>query len=596
MRDGWEVQMMTVSGNCTLLEDSWKRLGLGIHDPNTPNHFDFVACNCAQKTLEKRSKDLSFKELRVPGSPYGRRTLVEECMELYPEAETPKAPLRELVTQEGNRVTVIGTGVGNHKDADKKEWARWAECLHYWNGEKVTLGDKKAKPVTGAKNLIGKTSLNEAIQILGNAKVYVGVDNGLGHLAAAVGCKTVTVFTNTSPRFRPAREAVYIDMQSGGRLEDVINGVHLALTAGQRTPVEVSENRLLSVVITAHNEGAEVLLTVEDVLQHAGCPVEVIVVDDSSTDGSCDNLPEGVKLVHNDGKRSGVAPSRNLGAAEATGEAILFLDAHMRVRPGAPALLMQLALEHRAVVTSCMGALYRDRGANGHARYRMESGYVKAKWTGQRPKESLEPTTAWVAPGWVIPTQIFSTIGPWPSLMRNWGSTEIAMSVAANVAGIPIYTSREAVVWHRFRDKFPYSGVTTKIVRRNAYVIARGIIDSDDLVNRMKKKFWSRDYADMLDSDEMRELRAKWSKLRMVEWPEFEERFIDYPGDRESEKPIDRIQSLIAFFTSSSSQIFEICETCTKYKKCSGTCTHISRRVSHMDQCPLRKWYRKIDV
>ncbi|MEA2094881.1 MAG: glycosyltransferase family 9 protein [Pseudomonadota bacterium] len=53
-------------------------------------------------------------------------------------------------------------------------------------------------------NLAGRTDLLQAAAILEHMRVFVGNDSGLGHLAAASGCPTVTVFGPGNPqRYHP---------------------------------------------------------------------------------------------------------------------------------------------------------------------------------------------------------------------------------------------------------------------------------------------------------------------------------------------------------------------------------------------------------
>ncbi len=54
------------------------------------------------------------------------------------------------------------------------------------------------------KNLAGKTDLLQAAAILEQAQLFVGSDSGLGHLAAASGTPTLTVFGPGDPgRYYP---------------------------------------------------------------------------------------------------------------------------------------------------------------------------------------------------------------------------------------------------------------------------------------------------------------------------------------------------------------------------------------------------------
>lgn len=50
----------------------------------------------------------------------------------------------------------------------------------------------------------GQTKLLEAVSIINRAKLFIGNDSGLGHMAASVGCKTLTLFGPGNPqRYRP---------------------------------------------------------------------------------------------------------------------------------------------------------------------------------------------------------------------------------------------------------------------------------------------------------------------------------------------------------------------------------------------------------
>src|SRR5579883_523611 len=87
----------------------------------------------------------------------------------------------------------------------------------------------------------------------------------------------------------------------------------------------------ISAVVISRNEGPELESTVRNLLQTVdSAPLEMIVVDDGSTDNSTAflaGLPD-VHVVRSNGQ--GVARSRNLGAAQASGDIVLFADAHVR--------------------------------------------------------------------------------------------------------------------------------------------------------------------------------------------------------------------------------------------------------------------------
>lgn len=85
----------------------------------------------------------------------------------------------------------------------------------------------------------------------------------------------------------------------------------------------------VSVVIPTYNRSSWLTGTLRSVLWQSDVGLEVIVVDDGSTDDTADVVARirdpRVRLIHHDAPR-GVSASRNHGAAEAKGEWVAFID------------------------------------------------------------------------------------------------------------------------------------------------------------------------------------------------------------------------------------------------------------------------------
>ena len=85
----------------------------------------------------------------------------------------------------------------------------------------------------------------------------------------------------------------------------------------------------VSVVIPTHDRKNLLLLAIRSVLRQDGVDLEVIVVDDGSTDGSSEAVRSiddpRVRILHH-GAARGVSTARNAGAAAAVGSWIAFLD------------------------------------------------------------------------------------------------------------------------------------------------------------------------------------------------------------------------------------------------------------------------------
>jgi glycosyltransferase involved in cell wall biosynthesis len=93
---------------------------------------------------------------------------------------------------------------------------------------------------------------------------------------------------------------------------------------------------LISIIIPVKNAEGTLAATLDSVAEQTGVRVEVIVVDDGSTDRSRDvalRHPVGPKVLAS--PRPGVSAARNAGFAASTGHAIVFLDADDLLKPGA---------------------------------------------------------------------------------------------------------------------------------------------------------------------------------------------------------------------------------------------------------------------
>lgn len=83
----------------------------------------------------------------------------------------------------------------------------------------------------------------------------------------------------------------------------------------------------ISVVIPAYNASASIAKAIASCLQQTLQPHEIIVVDDASTDNTCNVVAQHkeVKLLRQ-ATNQGPSAARNRGIAEATGDVIAFLD------------------------------------------------------------------------------------------------------------------------------------------------------------------------------------------------------------------------------------------------------------------------------
>jgi glycosyltransferase involved in cell wall biosynthesis len=111
-----------------------------------------------------------------------------------------------------------------------------------------------------------------------------------------------------------------------------INGTVPVVTGSSSTGEKKGRSDLISVVMPCFNAAPFLEQAVRSVMDQTCPEVELIVVDDGSTDGSPDIVkrlatayPEKIKLLYQN--RQGPYVARNLGLTHASGEFIAFLDA-----------------------------------------------------------------------------------------------------------------------------------------------------------------------------------------------------------------------------------------------------------------------------
>ena len=116
----------------------------------------------------------------------------------------------------------------------------------------------------------------------------------------------------------------------------------------------VHEKKIISVIIPARNEEQDIASSLRSVLNQEGVDLEVIVVNDHSTDRTgeiVDDIARSdsrIKVIHNPPLNQGWLGKCNamqFGAAEATGDYLLFTDADIIHSPGCFATVLNVMHE-----------------------------------------------------------------------------------------------------------------------------------------------------------------------------------------------------------------------------------------------------------
>ena len=91
-----------------------------------------------------------------------------------------------------------------------KRWPYFAELAARLDAAAVLLGsanDLEAARGVGGANLVGRTTLDEAVALIAGARAVVSNDSGLMHVAAALGRPQVALYGSSSPQHTPPANA-----------------------------------------------------------------------------------------------------------------------------------------------------------------------------------------------------------------------------------------------------------------------------------------------------------------------------------------------------------------------------------------------------
>lgn len=214
----------------------------------------------------------------------------------------------------------------------------------------------------------------------------------------------------------------------------------------------------VSLVIPTHNEGQDVLDTVDCILRHSGHALQqLIVVDDGSTDHSASALKKLAatgKIELHVGQGLGAIGARNKGASMASGDIIGFIDAHCYtpqdwLTPLLTVFVEQPHISALSPVISCTKNLM----AKGYGATWIDD-ELAMHWLG--PTEQITDVPFIGGAATFVRKAIFDQLNGFDNGIVQWGYEDIELSIRLWLFGHQVVVVPSSIIYHKFRTKFRY--------------------------------------------------------------------------------------------------------------------------------------------
>lgn len=140
---------------------------------------------------------------------------------------------------------------------------------------------------------------------------------------------------------------------------------------------------ILSIIVVNHNGRRFLHDCLKSINEYAQCNHELIVVDNASTDGSCEYLREyfpQVRVIEND-RNLGFSAGNNIGSALAQGELLLLLNNDTRLTTSLLPAIKEFAEDDRLGVLGCK-IYHGDGGLQLSIGYELTPLRAVLSWTG----------------------------------------------------------------------------------------------------------------------------------------------------------------------------------------------------------------------
>jgi GT2 family glycosyltransferase len=237
-----------------------------------------------------------------------------------------------------------------------------------------------------------------------------------------------------------------------------VEGAALFGAAGAQSRLRPSQDyatKPISVIIPSRNEGGRVVRTVRSLIDHRSWefPLEVVVVDDASGDGSCDGLPDLATespnvsvIVRRLDQWSGIPYARNRGAEVARHPIFLITDANTAYPENWDDPIRRHLHCDRILAGTVVD---EDTGQRGYG-LSLELPSMGVTWISDPARfGGYVPAAACTCT--VLSRSLFQALGGYDETMPLYGAAEPEFSVRAWLSGYEIVSIPELQVFHHFR-------------------------------------------------------------------------------------------------------------------------------------------------
>jgi len=239
--------------------------------------------------------------------------------------------------------------------------------------------------------------------------------------------------------------------------------------------MQCAEKPQVSFVIPVRNEGPRLLTAVSSIVQgrSSAFPIQIVLVDDASSDGCCDALPSAyswsgdrvqVTVMRLD-RWSGIPYARNRGAFAAYADILFITDANVQFPSGWDLPVRAGIAHNRALCATIADADSPFRGYGGT----LHLPSMGFDWL-RTPNAFSSYVPISPCTGTVLPTALFRKIGGYDTAMPMYGAAEPEFSVRLWLSGAEIVLAPDLVLRHRFRppsERRPFLDAISAIQTHN---------------------------------------------------------------------------------------------------------------------------------